>query len=214
MSKNKSFGKRLQKTIIKRAMTYLATPEGMATFTKIMKRKKQADRAMAELLKTLGLASLRDKQQVEWAIERQGRRLRDLTGSLAEVESALTRLENALDKPIAEPPAAPAPEKAVVARPEPKVVDLGAARRAKAKRRTAAKKTADAKPRPAAKIKETPADPKPAAKKPESKKPVIQKDEAPKTAAKTKKSAAPAGLGATGGNKDRRKELLDLRFRK
>jgi len=190
--KKKGLGDRLQNEVMKRAMGYLATPEGMATVGKVIKGKKKVDKVITDVLALAGFSSLRDKQQVEWAIERQNRRIRDLTGGVEEVEAALDRLENALTKPAAKAAAKPAvAAKAEVARPKPKVVDLGAVRRASAKKKAVVKqpgKAADAaKPeaKPAAKTV------KPAQKPAAKKKPATQKAATkPKAVVKTKLAPA------------------------
>jgi outer membrane biosynthesis protein TonB len=231
--KKNGLGDRVQKEVMKRAMGYLATPGGIATVGKVLKGKKKMDKVITDVLALAGLSSLRDKQQVEWAIERQNRRIRDLTGSVEEVEAALGQLEKALTQPAAKAAAKPrVAAKAEVARPKPKVVDLGAVRRASAKKKAVVKQTGKAasapKPEPKAEAKpeKTAAPrPKPAAKKTAAKKPAQKSPKAPlkKSGIEPLMSGLVVGKAKAAESKEKtdgkkappaRRDLLDLRFKK
>ncbi|MDP8224802.1 MAG: hypothetical protein P9L99_15695 [Candidatus Lernaella stagnicola] len=203
MSDKKSLTRRMKKAITKRAMEFLATPEGLQTVGKILKTKKQFDKIVTEVLGAAGLPSLRDKQQVEWAVDRQNRRIRDMADTIAEVDAVIDRLEQQLTQGVrrAAKPRQAAAQKPIVARPEAKVIDLGAARRASAKKKAGAKrgqaKSSAEKPA-ASKVEKVTKPGKPSTEKPTTKKKAAAKKTAPKekpatgTVKKTKPATAKA----------------------
>lgn len=199
----KSLSKRLKKQLMMRAMKYISTPEGLANMQRIFRAKKSADQAMSRFYHFIGLPNRGDKRQVDWIIERQNRRLRDLTENLAGVEKTLDDLEATLaDKP-ATSSAEIAPQTEPVQAVRPK----------------AAAKAAPAKKKPAAPAVKRPAATTKAATKKPSRPAALPKAAGKKPAAKPAagKAASPvATLGAvnkgaklTGG-----RNLLDLDFRK
>jgi len=199
----KNLSKRLKKQLITRAMKYISTPEGLANVQRILRAKKSADRAMARFHHLLGLPNRNDKRQVDWIIERQNRRLHDLTENLAGVEEALNRLEKTL---VPEPPrpaktVEPQTRPAKSEKPQPATKPAPAQKKPTApaaKPPAATAKTATKKPRRPAKSPQT------AAKKIEPKSPAAQ------AAAPGK----PLGAASQGAKLTGSRNLLDLDFRK
>ncbi|NLH50699.1 MAG: hypothetical protein GX444_19155 [Myxococcales bacterium] len=211
MSEKKSLPERLKKNLTKRAMKYLSTPEGMKKFQQLLESKKRADRFLGAIYGLAGLPNLADKQQVEWAVDRQAKRLRDLSGQVEKVENLLKRLEGLLDEAPAKAPV-PAPEPVVAPPPPPPVVEAPVVE-APVVERPVVKKPID-KPR----VAKAPAKPKPAAKVPE-KKAVAPKKTAKKAAPakpKPKPAKRPKPLGAVPQKTllSGSKSLLDLNFKK
>jgi hypothetical protein len=111
-----SLVKRLKKSLTKRAMKYLATPQGLVAFNRFLQAKKQTDRRLAAVYQLFGLPSLHDKQQVEWVVDRQARRVRGLSEDLEALEHAVARLEESWR----EPPAPVVDRKAAPSKPAPR----------------------------------------------------------------------------------------------
>jgi outer membrane biosynthesis protein TonB len=199
--KKRNLAARVKKAVIRRATRYLSTPEGMATFNKALDAKKKADRLLADLYETAGLPSLLDKRQVEWAVDRQIRRLRELNADLDHLDETLKRLERALANlpeaapaPVVEitPPVAPP---APVEPPPPPAPEIETQAPKPVKKPTPSAKAR--KPAPPKREKKAPAEPATAAKAAAGKRP------AP--------AAKPKPLGAVGASPEpARKGLLDL----
>jgi len=119
----KSLGQRLQKAALSRVMKYLQSPQGMSTLNKVLDAKKNADNAVSSWYEAAGLGSLRSKRQVEWAVDRQTKRLRDLSGEFDQIEEILAKLEKSVAAANAAPPEPPMAEIPVVAPPEPPPVE-------------------------------------------------------------------------------------------
>jgi hypothetical protein len=225
----KSLGKRLQKAALSRVMKYIQSPQGMATFNKLMDAKKRTDNRLSALYESAGLPSLRGKHQVEWVVDRQAKRIRDLTGELDQIEDALKRLEKTIAAPPVEPIATPveavappveivaAPAEAVAPPAEPAEPVEPVAPPAPTVRRATKKAIApQPAPQPKKTPKITPAKLTPAKKTPAKEAPAKNASAKKTPAAKAVQSKAPAKpkpLGAASHSVNAaaaRKSLLDL----
>lgn len=138
MSEKKKLGAQLKKDLTKKAMKYLSTPEGMQKFQQLLETKKRADRFLGTIYGLAGLPNLADKQQVEWAVERQAKRLRELTSQVDKVESLLGRLETLMNEPPVT--VAPAVVETPAATPSPKpIAEKKPAKKSSEKKAPAAK---------------------------------------------------------------------------
>ncbi len=155
MSEQKPTPTQTKSPATKWLMKKLSSKRGMALLEFMLKAKSKSDTRLSEIFHLAGLPSLQDKSEVERAIRRQKRRLRDLTFGLDELDDAIKRLENTLSQAATTPPPPPATvvPLRIVEPGKPLISRAKSTKKAKAKpKRPAAKKVtkapAPAKPRP------------------------------------------------------------------
>lgn len=210
MGERISLAKKIRKKATKLSMQYLASENGMATIDGTLKTKRKIDRTASRLYHLVGLASLEDKEEVDGAIKRQTRRLRDVANLVGQVESSLVKLESAIEQ------AEQAPAPAAKTEKKKPVTTKQKSKPVRKKPVTTKQKSKPARKKPTTpKRKSKPPKAQPIVlAKPKAKKPAAAKPKK-KTAAKKKASPRqPKPLQAFKPRAGQSKNLLDLDWKK